>query len=220
MPTPITTTTVNFTYKVADELFSTSDAAGNTAEATYTGPDRIWVFVDAETGAFNRSYPDLTTMEDGGDVPTPPDQHKVEIVAADDPLIISIIKSDLVTTNNQTQVTESLPNGNSIKINTPADVDQTYDINSLVYDIAAGTWNTPAYRESGTTWQDKLNARNNMLLASDGKIAPDMPEALKAEWIAYRQLLRDLPADWGYGTDSEIPAWKVLLPEEPGVGED
>jgi hypothetical protein len=217
MPTPITNTTVNFTYKVADELFSTSDAAGNTADATYTGPDRIWVFVDADTGALNRTMPDLTSMEDGADVPTPDGELKVEIVAADDPLIISIIKSDLCETQNQTQITETLPDGRELLINNPADVDQTYDIDSLVYNTGTSSWDTPAYKESTVTWEDKIHARNNMLLASDGKIAPDMPDDIKQEWLDFRQTLRDLPSTFGYGTDSEIAAWKVLLPDEPGI---
>lgn len=217
MPTPITNTTVNFTYKVADELFSTSDAAGKTATATYTGPDRIWVFVDADTGEFNRTFPDLTTKEDGADVPTPVGMHKVEIVAEDDPLIISIIKADCVTTENQTQEAELLPDGNTLKINNPADVDQTYDIESLVYDIESGSWNTPAYRQSTVTWDDIINARNTMLGATDGKIAPDMPAELKQKWIDFRQKLRDLPATLGKGTENEVPAWKVMLPQEPGT---
>jgi hypothetical protein len=220
MPTPITETTVNFTYKVADEIFSTSDAAGNTASATYEGPDRIWVFVDEETGLFARNQPDLTTKDDGADVPSPMGTVKVELVAEDNPLIISIIRSDLATTLEQTIETELLPDGCTHKYNNPADIDQTYDIDQLVYDLNTNTWNTPVYKESTQSWTDVIKVRNNMLLASDGKIAPDMPEDIKATWVTYRAALRDLTTTFGYGTDAETPAWKVRLPEEPGTGED
>ncbi len=63
MPTPITTTTETFTYNIADVLYSTSTSLARTATATYTGPDRIWVFVDSTTGLFSDVQPPLTSVE-------------------------------------------------------------------------------------------------------------------------------------------------------------
>ena len=54
-----------------------------------------------------------------------------------------------------------------------------------------------------------------MLVASDSKIAPDMPDAVKAPWVAYRQALRDLPTVFKKGESDEIPAWKVQFPLAP-----
>ena len=55
--------------------------------------------------------------------------------------------------------------------------------------------------------------RDAKLAASDGKIAPDMPEALKQQWLDYRQKLRDLPADW-----ADVPNYLVRFPQSPEDG--
>ena len=66
MPTPITIVTKQLTYTCPDELYSQSVAAGNTATVTYTGPDRMWVFVDDDTHTI--SLPGYTSMDDGADI--------------------------------------------------------------------------------------------------------------------------------------------------------
>lgn len=215
MPTPITETTVTFTYKIADKLYSTLDTQNKTGSATYTGPDRIWVFVDATTGKFCQHYSDLTTREDGADVPVPIGTRKIEIVAAQDPLIISLIRANMCSTNNQTVVRETLPTGDEITYNGTATPNQTYELSELTYDLNNNAWLTPPYRIMNITWDDIINARNGLLTASDGKIAPDMPDALKTIWTTYRQALRDLPTTFGRGTVNEIEAWKVKYPAHP-----
>ena len=52
--------------------------------------------------------------------------------------------------------------------------------------------------------------RNAKLANSDGKIASDMPAALKEEWIVYRQKLRDMPVDW-----AGVPFYLVRYPASP-----
>ena len=52
--------------------------------------------------------------------------------------------------------------------------------------------------------------RNAKLQESDGRIADDMPADLKAEWEAYRQKLRDIPADW-----SAVPNHLIMFPQAP-----
>ena len=54
-----------------------------------------------------------------------------------------------------------------------------------------------------------------MLVASDSKIAPDMPDAVKAPWIAYRTALRDIPATYKKGESDEVAPWKVTWPLAP-----
>ena len=58
-----------------------------------------------------------------------------------------------------------------------------------------------------------------MLLAeSDISIPPDdAPAALRAEWVAYRQKLRDLPSDWAIvGTSTYL----VVYPFDPTVSKN
>jgi len=52
--------------------------------------------------------------------------------------------------------------------------------------------------------------RNTLLEQSDGKISPDMPEALKQAWMDYRQKLRDLPLNM-----AEVPNYLIRFPMSP-----
>ena len=213
MPTPITQTTVTFTYNIADELFSSSNSNNRTATAIYTGPDRVWVHVDADTGDYKLEHQVLTTEHDGANTPVPFGTRKVEVVAADDPLIIALIYPTYTVTQDQTLVTENLPDGTTYSYNNLPTVDQTYNVDHLIHDGSA--WTLPNFREPFVTWEELIKTRNNMLLASDGKIAPDQPAAVKQPWIDYRQALRDLPSTFGYGTENQVAAWKISLPTSP-----
>lgn len=216
MPTPITEITKEFTYKIADSIYAATDLNNRTAAAVYTGPDRIWVFVNNETGDFSRISPPLTSLEDGDAVPVPIGHIRVEIVAEDNPMIISLIKEDCVTYSDTSLTTENLPEPyGSVSFNTFPSLSQTYNVDELSYNIEEDSWRPLNYITSHTTWQNIISSRNVMLTASDGRISPDMPDAVKQPWITYRQALRDLPAVYGYGTDNEIASWKVKFPEQP-----
>lgn len=216
MPTPITNTTVSFTYNIADKMYSDSIAAGRTASASYTGPDRVWVFVDEETGKFSRISPILTSKEDGADVPTPPGHVKVELVAEDNPAIIASFFEELVTYSDTSETTEDLPDPySSVTFNTFQTLSQTHDIDNFSYNTATSTWDMGPLVPSPVTWDDVLNHRNGALTGSDGRISPDMPSTVKQPWIDFRQALRDLPAVYGYGTADEVEAWKVEFPAHP-----
>lgn len=213
MPTPITESTVNFTFNIADKLYSSSTSQNRTASASYTGPDRIWVFVHEDTGLFSQVQPTLTSMEDGADVPTPVGHRKVEVVAETDPVALGIIKEDFVTYADTSITEEDLPDGSTASFETTATLGQTYNLDELVHN--GTSWVLPTMKESPVTWDDILNSRNGALAGSDGKISPDMPDSIKQPWIDYRQALRDLPVTFGYNTASEIEAWKVNMPDHP-----
>jgi hypothetical protein len=216
MPTPITETTVEFTYKIADTLYAATDLDNRTASASYTGPDRTWIFVDEDTGRWNRVYPPLTSQEDGDSVPVPIGTKRIEIVAVDNPMIIALIYENKVTYADVSKITEVLPNGSTVEYNAVAELGETHNVDGLTYNFETNSWNTLAYVDSTITWDDVLNHRNGALTGSDGKISPDMPTAVKEPWLTFRQALRDLPSTFGYGTDSEVDAWKVQFPTHPG----
>jgi hypothetical protein len=216
MPTPITTVTKTFTYNIADELFGNTVEDGRTADASYTGPDRVWVFVDENTGQLTRIYPPLTSQEDGGEVPVPVGTVRVEVTAENDIQILAMLKEDCVTYTDTTQTTEALPAGyGSVLYNNTATLSETYDLDDLVRDFDTNTWNSLPLIDDGITWDQLIASRNVQLGASDGRISPDMPDAVKAPWVEYRQLLRDFPAAYGHGTENEVAAWKVQFPEQP-----
>lgn len=216
MPTPITEITKSFTYNIADEIFGNTATENRTADASYTGPDRIWVFVDTETGAFSRACPPLTSQDDGADVPVPGGTHRVEVTAENDILILAMFREDCVTYADTTQLTEELPEGyGSVLYNNKATLAETYSIDDLTYNIETSLWNDIPFYNDEITWDQLISSRNAMLGSTDGRISPDMPDAIKQPWITFRQLLRDFPAAYGYGTDNEVDAWKVQFPEQP-----
>jgi len=217
MPTPITNITKAFTYKIADEIYSASGAANRTADASYTGPDRVWIFVDETTGKFSFVSPALTTLEDGGEVPVPGGHVRVLVTAEDDMLMLALLKEDCVTYNDTSQTTEALPGDyGTVSFDTKPDLSETHDLSEAVYNIAGSAWEENDFIEPPITWDNIISHRNNALAASDGKISTDMPTSVKQPWIDYRAALRDAPAVYGYGTADETVAWKVKLPAQPG----
>ena len=213
MPTPITIVTKQLTYTCPDELYSQSVAAGNTATVTYTGPDRMWVFVDDDTHTI--SLPGYTSMDDGADIPVPDGMTRIEITADDQDglILLSLIdRSRISEPDGYIETEEELPDGRLWKVGTPIHLTSVHNIATATY--INGSWTLPL-RPADVTWDDVLNARNGALTTSDGRIAPDMPDALKQKWIDYRQSLRDFPTTFGYGTDNEVPAWKAPLPMPP-----
>lgn len=51
----------------------------------------------------------------------------------------------------------------------------------------------------------RRSERDTLLLATDWTQLPDVPEATRSRWTAYRQALRDLPAQPGWPFDVQIP---------------
>ena len=215
MPTPITIVTKELTYNCPDTIYSQLVTAGDTATITYTGPDKMWIMVDDDTHKI--SLPGYTTRDDGDTVPVPPGMTKIKITADDQDGLIILSLIDIQQTSKPvgyTESEESLPDGRTVLVHTPIMLNNIHDLSEMTYDFDNSSWTMPL-RSSPTTWQDLLNARNGALTSSDGRIAPDMPDALKQQWMDYRKALRDFPTVFGYGTDNEQPAWKASLPMPP-----
>jgi hypothetical protein len=96
---------------------------------------------------------------------------------------------------------------------------------SLRYDTVNERWGTPKFRADTTfecpegesscySWALTRDARNQLLAASDVRVLPDIPDAVKAPWIEYRQQLRDLPTDWA---DVGNSTYLIQFPSDPDV---
>jgi len=218
-----------FTYDVPDDYLAQTNNDGNTATATYNGPDKIWVFIDKDTSRSDTARLVLTEEENGADFPVPEGQYKVMIDCAADPKLCSLFdaKVEWDVVQGQTNLVVDLPDGTTYERPDPTDVDHTYELDECTYNLdgtlsedgttySGGTW-TMSWKQPWTSWEQLIIVRNNMLTASDSKIADDMPEATKQLWLDYRQKLRDLPALFGHGTDSELPAYMINFPVEPGA---
>ena len=213
-----TIVTQNFTYKVPNSKFSSSDSDGNEVTASYTGPDKGWVFVDLDgdkKGKLNRSPGIKYEADEGDDIPIPSGTRKVEVTVADDPLILALlVGQSSVTISGQSQITEDLPDGTQWTENSKLEILEAYDIATLEYDIDAESWSV-GYQAASTSWDTVIAVRNQMLVATDSKISPDMPDSVKAPWVAVRTKLRDLPATFKKGESDEIDPWKVNYPQLP-----
>ncbi|MBO02002.1 MAG: hypothetical protein CMG35_11895 [Candidatus Marinimicrobia bacterium] len=208
-----------FDYKLPNKMFDSSDSDGLTASATYNGPDKVYVFVDTDgdnKGKRIRSPGELTERDEGADVPVPVGTTRVEVTLADDPLMMAIFRvaDSTIVTNDQTTVTETYGDY-TIKYNGKPEIGETYvDESECVYDLDAKTWSA-GYKTSPVDWDDIILQRDSQLEASDGKISPDMPDAVKTPWVTYRQALRDLPTVYKKGESDEVEAWKVEFPLAP-----
>lgn len=65
-----------------------------------------------------------------------------------------------------------------------------------------------AFTDAARQAEDEINVRakrNSLLRKTDWTQAPDVPEATRSMWTAYRQSLRDVPAQAGFPSSIDWP---------------
>ncbi len=196
------------TYSIPDHLFSLENTLGKTSTQLYEGPDEIVMWLDKETGYMTQAF----APEDEPDRPLPLDL-KREILKADSDINcckIGLIYGGLEKPKIYEVSVGPVDQPNATVVD-PSDIRIVYDKQSVTVDYKAPLKFFENKREYSDEWLRSV--RNSKLAASDGKIAPDMPEALKQQWLDYRQKLRDLPDDW-----LEVPNYLVRFPRSPEDG--
>lgn len=201
----------------------TSD--GNTRQAVYDGPDKIYLQIGADgTEVAGPLIED--DIADGR--PMPADcVDWLEVDCATNPLICQLrgpVVNELEeeytgeTVHPQSPVVEGYP---QFSYGTPIMPEDIYDKNSLT--VTDGEISVHRHtvseklldRETLLTWDEIRTKRNEALDGSDSKQASDMPAALQEEWRVYRQRLRDLPATLeAAGVPPSIAYY--MFPEQPG----
>jgi len=183
-----------FTYDVPDDYLSTERTLNKTATHTYTGPNKIWVFIDNETNKYVGPW--LTEAEDGADVPTPLHKTKVMVDCETDPIICQIIGADILHRtpyDDLEQHSETLPCGSVYTRVKDTPPDHTHDHEELEWSSENQGWILPGFREPHVTWHDLRKWRNGALGATDSLVPDDAPESHTAPWVEFRQKLRDMP---------------------------
>ncbi len=205
----ITRISKKFTYNIADQyLYQTNDLK-RTAEWTYEGPDKLWIFVNNETNKINSRF-HYTERDNGAEVPTPVGLTKVLVDCNVNPLLGSLLYDEKVY-GDLPHTVENLPEGNTYGHPDPIPPDHTYELIEIEYNPVTGSFKEPyPWKKPHMTWERLLEVRNNMLLASDYRYAQATTEEKKAEWETYRQKLRDIST-----TYEGIDPWKVPFPQEP-----
>lgn len=212
-----------FTYAIPDEWRSKSFAAGKTGTWTYRGPRYLTFEIDKDTG---RETGWCLTTERELQRPVPLNCVRVEVdCTKDENALLCEIANDVgdpaaveFRTNRVWEVLHQPPEGYTPTYYTkefePRDI---YDEMNITYNFDTKEFHLPVkgWEIEGridVTWDDIKTLRNRMLTSSDGKVSDDMPEALKAKWMKYRQLLRDLPTAL-----AEFEPWVVakMFPVDP-----
>lgn len=205
-----TTITKTFTYPVPDKYLYQTDTLKRTCEWTYTGPDKVWVFVDNHTNKISSRF-HYTEKDNGHDVPTPIGMTKVMIDANVNPELISLFHNE-IDYGTLPQTVEQLPEGTTYghPVNVPPD--HTYELTEIEYNPTTGQFVKPyPWKKPHMDWEMLKKVRESGLAASDRQLRLATPEQIPA-WEEYRQKLRDLPA-----TFAGVDPWKVIFPEEPFV---
>lgn len=199
-----------FTYNIADQYLYQTNKLKRTAKWTYKGPDKLWIFVDAETNKI-RSRFHYTERDNGHDVPVPDGMIKVLVDATVNPDIASMIHNEY-NYSELPQYVETLPGGATYGHSDPIPPDHTYELTEIVYNPTTEKFVKPyPWKQPHVTWEELMQARNGALSSSDSKMRTVL-EADIPKWEEYRQLLRDLPTLY-----KDIDPWKIPFPVEPGT---
>ena len=224
--------TKDFTYDIADGYLEQTNTNGDTATASYTGPEKLWVFVAEATGE-NKSdaMPIDENWEDNG-MPAPDGETKVELdCAGEDTLICAIFLPHTVTLT-QEGIERALPEGYGKYVHPwPPYPDHCYERELIKYKKetatvdntnsddkhTGGDWEL-TWKQPWMTWTTMTNLRNDLLDMSDAKVSFDQPASVKDPWVEWRQKLRDIPVTFKRGEADEYPAHMVKFPPEPTKG--
>lgn len=202
--------TKEFTFNVTDEYLSQSNTEGKTGTLTYSGPDKWWVFAEADTGIVHLS-PEYTEAMDGDLIPTPEGMVKVFIDANTETMMAYLVQG--IVDPDMEYVEEVLPNGQVYREPATLLPHMVYDCDQIVYNADTGEFTMP-WLEPHVTMDDIRTARNAWLDQTDTVLINKvLTDEQRTELENFRQELRDLTDQF-----SEYPAWKVAFPDAPAIG--
>lgn len=187
---------IKFIYNLADDYLVQSNDLGKTAEWTYIGPDKIWIFVDDESNKIDE-FNHLTEEEDGSSYPTPEGFTKIEIDCVNNPLLATLLNANIYTIdqNNLPQIEIQLPDGNVYSRPKDPDPNHTYESAEIVYNT--GDWIIP-WKKPWVTWEDFYKARDSGLKEAELELAlvTTLPDSLKNKLNSYISSLKKLETEW------------------------
>tara|TARA_B100000902_G_scaffold88693_1_gene92588 strand:+ start:1567 stop:2274 length:708 start_codon:yes stop_codon:yes gene_type:complete len=195
---------------------------------TYVGPKNLSVILKLDSDGNKTSEIFEVYDTNGFEFPAPPiDTYVVNLDADVYPIHAAALFGG-VSAPKRLEVVAGPSTEPNPKIQDPLHFHEVYDMRSFTYDptlnSGAGGWSTPKFANQVSSpddpddfsfgWEWVRDTRNQLLAASDSKIAEDMPESIKDRWKMYRQKLRELPTEWaGIGTATHLVVWPVS-PEE------
>jgi hypothetical protein len=191
--------TKNFTYNLADDYLAQTNNDNKTSSWTYSGPDKIWVFVNNETNLVNE-YNYKTESEDGETYPTPEGFIKVLINCNENPLLGVLLNASSysVNLNDLPQKEVNLPNGSKYVRPLNPDPNHTYEASEIQY--INGEWIIP-WKKPWMSWEIIYKQRDEYLKEAllTQKYVTDLPNSLKTKLQEYITSLENIETEWeGY----------------------
>jgi hypothetical protein len=210
-----------FIYDMPDDYLYQTNNLGKTAEWTYVGPSRLWVFVNKENKLFANRF--LTDRDHGGEVPVPPDHFRTCIECELEPLLCTLIYDphsvDAVDPAMLEQHIDELPDGTTYQRPANPVPDHTYELFEIQYNESTDSFIKPyPWKQPHTTWDVIREVRNQKLQNTDDKDHEYVPDAVRTQWQEYRQKLRELPQLHGAATKDDTPTtdpWKIQFYTAP-----
>ena len=196
------------TYDVPDEFEQAvpTKALGKTSTQSYDGPSTLILWIDKETDDIEQSW----DKDDYTDRPVPLNNRVEELHADTDENTIKIgmLFGGFEEVIKLYEVQVGPVEDDNAVIYDPSDPRQIFSENDIIDDYTKPL----VFRTDWRRYDDDFirAERNGKLKQSDSRIAEDMPDEVKAKWSAYRQKLRDIPADW-----VAVPNHMIKWPTDP-----
>lgn len=203
----MTTITREFTYKIADDIYSQTDLNQSTATATYVGPEKKYAIVSKLTNKFTgatiteEQHATYNTIEDNEDF------YSVELDANTSLVLVCAMLDGGINPIGLPTVSEDIPGQEAPFVRTePVLPSDTYTLTEIKWDITTSNivYPLPWAAEPNGGWDNLIKYRNTKLAASDRTLTDDMPTDLYNEVLAYKQYLRDFPVTMGASWDVTV----------------
>ena len=196
------------TYDLPDEFEQAvpTKALGKTSTQSYDGPETLILWIDKESQDIEQTW----NKDEYTEQPVPLNIEVKELHADTDENTIKIgmLFGGFEEVIKLYEVQVGPAEDDNAVLRDPSDPRQIFSENDIIDDYTKPL----VFRTDWRRYDDDFirSERNAKLKQSDSRIAEDMPDEVKAKWSAYRQKLRDIPADW-----AAVPNHMIKWPTDP-----
>lgn len=191
-----------FTYSLPDDYLAQTNTEEKTAEWTYEGPDKLYVFIENETGLLRISSSFIPTKEteeeaEGARVRAGLDHTAVllDVNNSDlDALVASLyIGKDTGRSAGYPQKEYKIDGVTYYERPEPTSPDHTYQASEIYYDLESGAWKTPfKWLQPWITIEQHTSVRDSILeSAISGLDDPELSEEVLAKMPEYIEKLKN-----------------------------
>ena len=197
--------TVTFNMPDEFEQVPPQTTMGKTSTQDYDGPETLILWIDKESKDIEQTW----DKDDYTERPVPINCEVKELHADSDENIIKIgiLFGGFAERKLYEVQVGPKDQGNTVIID-PSDPRMIFSENDIIDDYTKPL----VFRTDFRRYDDDFMRaeRNNKLKHADPRTHSNMPAEMIAEWDAYRQTLRDWPADW-----AAVPNHLMVLPVAP-----